>query len=57
VERPPATLTADQVATVVDACSNVRDRFVVEALYATGLFSAVGPCSGGLSLASAQLRS
>lgn len=37
VERPPATLTADQVATVVDACSNVRDRFVVEALYATGL--------------------
>ena len=37
VERPPATLTADQVTALVDACANVRDRFVVEALYATGL--------------------
>jgi integrase/recombinase XerD len=37
VERPPATLTAGQVGLVVDACVNVRDRFVVEALYATGV--------------------
>lgn len=37
VERPPATLTAGQVGAVVDACANLRDRFVVEALYATGL--------------------
>lgn len=37
VERAPATLTKDQVGALVDACSNGRDRFVVEALYATGL--------------------
>jgi len=37
VERPPATLTAGQVGLVVDACVNVRDRFIVEALYATGV--------------------
>ncbi len=37
VERPPATLTAGQVGAVVDACVNVRDRFVVEVLYAAGL--------------------
>lgn len=37
VERPPQTLTASQVGALVDACSNARDRFIVEALYATGL--------------------
>lgn len=37
VEQPPATLTATQVGAVVDACRNARDRFLVEALYATGL--------------------
>jgi integrase/recombinase XerD len=37
VERPPATLTRDQVGALVDACRNRRDQFVVEALYATGL--------------------
>ncbi len=37
VQRPPATLTGDQVGALVDACSSCRDRFVVEALYATGL--------------------
>jgi integrase/recombinase XerD len=37
MQRPPATLSADQVGALVDACSNVRDQFVVEALYATGL--------------------
>ncbi|MGA3221217.1 MAG: tyrosine-type recombinase/integrase [Acidimicrobiales bacterium] len=36
-ERPPATLSGDQVGDLVGACSNMRDRFVVEALYATGL--------------------
>lgn len=36
-EHPPATLTADQVGALVDACSSRRDRFVVEALYAMGL--------------------
>jgi len=37
VERPPQTLTATEVATLSDACLNVRDRFIVELLYATGL--------------------
>jgi site-specific recombinase XerD len=37
VERAPATLSRDEVATLVDACCNVRDGFIVEALYATGL--------------------
>lgn len=36
-QRPPATLSAEQVAELVDACGSWRDRFVVEALYATGL--------------------
>jgi integrase/recombinase XerD len=37
VERAPQTLTAGQVGALVDACLNARDRFVVEALYATGM--------------------
>lgn len=37
VERAPNTLTREEVGRLVDACSNIRDRFVVEALYATGL--------------------
>lgn len=37
VERPPMTLTAEEVGCLVEACANARDRFVVEALYATGL--------------------
>ena len=37
VERPPMTLTAGEVGALVDACGNARDRFIVEALYATGL--------------------
>ena len=36
-EQPPATLTGDEVGLLVDACSNWRDRFIVEGLYATGL--------------------
>jgi site-specific recombinase XerD len=36
-ERPPCTLTAGEVAELSDACLNARDRFIVEALYATGL--------------------
>jgi site-specific recombinase XerD len=36
-QRAPETLSADQVGALVDACSNIRDRFIVEALYATGL--------------------
>src|SRR5487761_737699 len=36
-ERPPAVLSADQVGALVDACSNMRDHFIVEALYASGL--------------------
>jgi site-specific recombinase XerD len=36
-ERPPVTLSREQVGTLVDACGNIRDRFVVEALYATGV--------------------
>ncbi|MDA8286342.1 MAG: tyrosine-type recombinase/integrase [Actinomycetota bacterium] len=36
-QRPPETLNRAQVGELVDACSNIRDRFVVEALYATGL--------------------
>jgi len=37
VELAPVMLTREQVGLLVDACSNIRDRFVVEALYATGL--------------------
>lgn len=37
VERPPMTLTRQQVAELVDGCRNARDRFIVEALYASGL--------------------
>ncbi len=37
VERAPATLSGGQVGALVDACVNARDRFVVEALYATGM--------------------
>lgn len=36
-ERAPSTLSAGQVGALVDGCGNVRDRFVVEALYATGM--------------------
>lgn len=36
-QRPPEILSRDQVGSLVDACSNIRDRFIVEALYATGL--------------------
>ena len=36
-QRAPETLSPTQVGELVDACSNIRDRFVVEALYATGL--------------------
>jgi len=36
-DRPPLTLSRDQVGQLVDVCSNIRDRFIVEALYATGL--------------------
>ena len=32
VERPPMTLTAEEVGCLVEACANARDRFVVEAL-------------------------
>src|SRR5680860_1171104 len=37
VERAPATLSAEQIGAMVDACANVRDRFIIEVLYATGL--------------------
>jgi site-specific recombinase XerD len=37
VEQAPATLTREQMGALVDACANVRDRFVIEALYNTGL--------------------
>jgi integrase/recombinase XerD len=37
VESAPVTLTTAEVGALVDACSNMRDRFIVEALYATGL--------------------
>ncbi len=37
VPPQPMTLTGDQVTQLVEACRNDRDRFIVEALYATGL--------------------
>ncbi|MGH9156284.1 MAG: hypothetical protein ACRD1K_10720, partial [Acidimicrobiales bacterium] len=37
VDKPPMTLTSDEVGDLVGACSNARDRFIVEALYGTGL--------------------
>lgn len=36
-QRPPAMLSAEQVGALVDASRSWRDRFVVDALYATGL--------------------
>lgn len=36
-QRPPELLDQAPVGLLVDACSNLRDRFVVETLYATGL--------------------
>jgi len=36
-QQPPAMLSAAQVGALVDACRSWRDRFVVEALYATGV--------------------
>ncbi|MDA8355809.1 MAG: hypothetical protein M0Z95_05840 [Actinomycetota bacterium] len=42
VEQAPATLSRQQIGLLVDACTNSRDRFVVEALYATGAFSRGG---------------
>jgi len=36
-ERPPATLSRTQVSALVDASANVRDRFIIETLYATGM--------------------
>lgn len=35
--RPPEMLSREQIETLVDACLNWRDRFIVEGLYATGL--------------------
>ena len=37
VSPQPMTLTGDQVTQLVAGCRNDRDRFIVEALYATGL--------------------
>lgn len=36
-DRPPVTLSRAQVGALVDASSSIRDRFVIEALYATGI--------------------
>jgi integrase/recombinase XerD len=37
IAKSPETLTAEQVGALVGACQNIRDRFIVEALYGTGL--------------------
>jgi site-specific recombinase XerD len=37
VQSPPETLSGTEVAALVDACANSRDRFIVEGLYGTGL--------------------
>ena len=37
VQPAPMTLSGGEVAALVDACVNARDRFIVEALYGTGL--------------------
>ena len=36
-ELPAETLSAGQVSVLANECLNIRDRFIVEALYATGL--------------------
>jgi integrase/recombinase XerD len=40
VELAPSTLSREQVGILVDGCANIRDRFAVETLYATGLRAA-----------------
>ena len=37
VQSPPETLSGIEVAALVDACANSRDRLIVEGLYGTGL--------------------
>jgi site-specific recombinase XerD len=37
VELAPATLSREQVGVLVNASANIRDRFVIETLYATGM--------------------
>jgi site-specific recombinase XerD len=37
VQLAPMTSSGEEVAALVRACANDRDRFIVEALYATGL--------------------
>ena len=37
VQSPPETLSSTEVAALVDACANSRDRLIVEGLYGTGL--------------------
>lgn len=37
VELAPETISREQVGLLVDTCSTWRDRFVIEALYATGM--------------------
>ncbi|MGC8628400.1 MAG: tyrosine-type recombinase/integrase, partial [Acidimicrobiales bacterium] len=39
-EKPPMTLTRAEVTSLVEACSNARDRLLVEMTYASGLRAA-----------------
>ncbi|MGH3977210.1 MAG: hypothetical protein ACRDS9_28440, partial [Pseudonocardiaceae bacterium] len=45
--RIPATLTDDQVRTLLGACIRLRDRFLLALLVETGMFSGGLPCGGG----------
>lgn len=37
VQTAPMTLSVEEVCSLVNACANARDRFIIDALYGTGL--------------------
>ncbi|MGH3526967.1 MAG: hypothetical protein ACRDQ6_06630, partial [Pseudonocardiaceae bacterium] len=54
--RPPRELSQTEMATLIDACDRLRDKFLLSLLRGTGVFSGAWPCGGGSFLAFAQLR-
>jgi hypothetical protein len=49
-------LTVAEVQAILDACTRLRDRFLLAVLHEGGMFSGARPCGGALFPAFAQLR-